>query len=74
METLLNILYLEDDPFDVKLVVAKLEQASLDCRVTCAQTRGEFEKALEKGRVDIILADYRLPLYDGMSALLLCES
>jgi two-component system sensor histidine kinase/response regulator len=73
METSIQIVYLEDDPADAELVQAKLEEAGLACRITLAQTRAEFETALGDGGTDIILADYRLPMYDGMSALRLAH-
>jgi PAS domain S-box-containing protein len=69
MQTLRHILHLEDDPMDVELVRARLEENDLACRITRVQTRVEFEAALGEDRLDIILADYRLPAYDGLSAL-----
>ncbi len=71
MHTMIRMLHLEDDPADAELVQAALAQAGLACRITRVQTRGEFERALRDDGTDIILADYRLPSYDGMSALLL---
>jgi two-component system cell cycle sensor histidine kinase/response regulator CckA len=73
METLIHMLHLEDDPADSELVQATLAEAGLACRITRAQTRGEFETGLRDGGTDIILADYRLPTYDGMSALRLAH-
>jgi PAS domain S-box-containing protein len=73
METLIHILHLEDDPADVKLVQAALAEAGLACRIICVQTRDEFETGLGEGGMDIILADLRLPTYDGMSALRLAH-
>ena len=69
METLIYMLHLEDDPADAEIVQATLAQAGLACRITWVRTRHEFETARINGRTDIILADYRLPTYDGMSAL-----
>lgn len=69
MEPLINILHLEDDPADAELVQAKLAEAGLACRIAVVQTRDAFETALRDGGIDIILADYQLPMYDGMSAL-----
>ena len=69
METLINILHLEDDPADAELVQTMLSEADFDCRIIPARTRDEFETALLDDEIDIILADYRLPTYDGMSAL-----
>ncbi len=73
MKPLIRILHLEDDPNDVEFVQAKLEEAGLTCRVTAVQARDEFEKALRQDGYDIILADFRLPMYDGMSALRLAQ-
>lgn len=73
MNPLIRILYLEDEPADVELVEAKLEEAGLSTQITRAETRDEFDEALRKDECDIILADYRLPMYDGMSALQLAQ-
>jgi PAS domain S-box-containing protein len=73
MDPLIRILHLEDDPADVELVQAKLEDAGLACRITRVQTRDEFGEALRQDENDIILADYQLPMYDGMSALQLVQ-
>jgi PAS domain S-box-containing protein len=69
METMIHMLLLEDDAADAELVQATLAEAGLACRITRVQTRDEFETALRHGGTEIILADYRLPMYDGMSAL-----
>jgi DNA-binding response OmpR family regulator len=73
METLIQILHLEDDPADAELVQVTLAQAGLACSITQAQTQAEFATGLRDGGTDIILADYRLPAYDGMSALRLAH-
>jgi two-component system, NtrC family, sensor kinase len=73
MESLIHILHLEDDPADAELVKAQIEEAGLSCRITRVQTRDEFDEALRQNGYDIILADYRLPMYDGMSALQLAK-
>jgi signal transduction histidine kinase len=63
------MLHLEDDPADAELIRAKIEAVGLACRISRVQTRDEFDHALKRGGYDIILADYRLPMYDGLSAL-----
>jgi signal transduction histidine kinase/CheY-like chemotaxis protein len=65
----LQILLLEDDPADAGLVQGFLEADQLACEITCVQTRAAFMAALEKSNIDLILADYRLPSFDGLSAL-----
>jgi DNA-binding NtrC family response regulator len=64
-----RILHLEDDAADAELAQAMFESAGLVCQITRVQTRDEFELALLKGGFDVILADFRLPMFDGMSAL-----
>ncbi|MFH2066136.1 MAG: ATP-binding protein [Pseudomonadota bacterium] len=73
MKPFIRVLHLEDDRADAELVQAMLAEAGLVCRITLAQTRDEFETALRDGGTDIILADYSLPMYDGMSALRLAH-
>ncbi len=69
MTSLIHVLHLEDDAMDAELIQTRLEEADLACRITRVQTRDEFEHALQQDKLDIILADYRLPAYDGMSAM-----
>jgi PAS domain S-box-containing protein len=71
METMIHILHLEDDPLDGELVHAKLVEGGLAFRIARVETRDEFERALRQDPLDIILADYQLPTYDGMAALVL---
>ena len=70
----LRILLLEDDPGDVQLIQELLEVDHFDCEVTRVQTRPEFLAALESAEIDLILADYKLPSFDGLSALKLAQS
>jgi signal transduction histidine kinase/DNA-binding NarL/FixJ family response regulator len=65
----LRILLLEDNNGDAALIQELLEADQFVCDVTRAQTRAEFIAALEGGGIDLILADYQLPSFDGMSAL-----
>jgi signal transduction histidine kinase/CheY-like chemotaxis protein len=65
----LRILYLEDDTKDAELVQATLEAANVACSVTRVETHPEFLGLLERGGFDLILADYTLPSFDGISAL-----
>ena len=69
MKSLLRILYLEDDRNDVELVQEKLEGEVFTCNITHVETKSDFIAALEEGGFDIILADYSLPSFDGLSAL-----
>jgi len=68
-EKCIQILHLEDDPADAELIQATLDTADLACRIKRVQTSTEFGDELNMGGYDLILADYRLPSYDGLSAL-----
>jgi PAS domain S-box-containing protein len=65
----LRILYLEDDPKDAELVQAMLGAEGVACEVTRVETRADFVASLERDGFDLILADYSLPSFDGISAL-----
>jgi PAS domain S-box-containing protein len=73
MSQMIHILHLEDDPVDADLIREKIEAAGLICQIVIVQTRDEFDTALRQGGHDIILADFQLPRYDGMSALRLAQ-
>jgi PAS domain S-box-containing protein len=65
----LKILYLEDDPKDADLVLAMLEAEGVTCRATLVETKADFLASIEQEGIDLILADYSLPTFDGISAL-----
>jgi PAS domain S-box-containing protein len=69
MSTPLRVLHLDDSPLDAQLVQSTLEAGGADCEVTHVKKREEFEAVLERERFDVILCDYVLPGYDGISAL-----
>ena len=69
MTSPLRILHLEDNRHDAELVQAALETEGIVSRVTRVETRADFVASLEQGGFDIILADYTLPAFDGLSAL-----
>ena len=69
MKTPLHILHLEDDPNDAALIQATLEAADIHCTTTRVQDCDGFVAELERGGIDLILSDFRLPTFDGLSAL-----
>ena len=73
MSKILHILHLEDDPADRELVAATLAADGLDCAITPAASREQFEEALGRRSHDVILADEQLPSFDGRSALALAS-
>jgi PAS domain S-box-containing protein len=73
MKSQLRILYLEDDPRDAELVQETLENDGIDCLVKRVETEADFISSLEQGGFDLILADYTLPSFDGLSALKIAQ-
>jgi PAS domain S-box-containing protein len=66
--SVLRILHLEDDRLDADLVEATLAAGGLEAAITRVDDRESFRAALESGQFDVILADYSLPRFDGLSA------
>ncbi len=66
---MIHILHLEDNPLDARLILEKLRDDALEVDVRLVATKRSFEEALEEGPYDLILADYYLPGFDGLSAL-----
>ena len=64
----IRVLHLEDDPLDAALVRETLRADGLACDIVQVDTRASFEQALRDQRFAIILADYSLPSFDGLSA------
>jgi PAS domain S-box-containing protein len=69
----LRILYLEDDPRDTELVQETLASDGIECQVTRVETEADFIASLEQRAFDLILADYTLPSFDGLSALKIAQ-
>lgn len=69
MKQVLRILHLEDDPGDAELVQSILSSEGIDCETLVVASREDFVAALELGGFDLILADFALPAFDGMTAL-----
>ncbi|MEK6743449.1 MAG: response regulator [Nitrospirota bacterium] len=69
MEQKLRILHLEDSRNDAELIRENLADEGIDCDIALVDTREGFVAAIERGGFDLILADYKLPLFDGLSAL-----
>ena len=74
MTSPLRLLYLEDNPTDADLIVATLTEGGISCEAQRVDTREAFIAALKAGQVDMILADYSLPGFDGITALTLART
>jgi PAS domain S-box-containing protein len=68
-----RVLHLEDNENDHVLVAETLCADELICEFTLAKSREEFEVALRRAEYDLIISDFTLPSYDGLTALSLAR-
>jgi PAS domain S-box-containing protein len=64
-----RILHLEDDPLDAALIRGRLDAGGYGDNVDVVPGEAGFRHALATGNYQLILADYRLPGFDGLTAL-----
>lgn len=65
----LQFLILEDNSTDADLILAMLTEGGIVCTAHRVETQDAFVSALKKGQIDMVLADYSLPGFDGIGAL-----
>jgi signal transduction histidine kinase len=65
----LRLLAVEDEPADVELVLRALHKQGLEATADVAQTEAEFTEQVRKNTYDVILADYKLPSWNGMGSV-----
>ena len=65
----IRILILEDNPSDAELVLLELRKGNLAFTSKQVDTKETFLKELSEFTPDLVLSDYSLPSFDGLSAL-----
>ncbi len=65
----LRVLLVEDEPADAELALRTLRQAGFDASADVAQTVEEFIDLVRKNSYDVVLADYKLPNWNGMESV-----
>jgi|CZKU01.1.fsa_nt_gi signal transduction histidine kinase len=65
----LSVLLVEDSVDDASLVVRELERGGFVPTIDRVETQAAFNMALASGTWDVIISDYTLPQYSGLSAL-----
>lgn len=71
MESILKILFVEDIPGDAELMWHELKKNKIAFTKILVDNRDDYIDTLDKFEPDIIISDYLLPQFNGMSALLL---
>ena len=70
MEKELRILVLEDTPTDAELQLRELRRNGIAHSARRVETEEEFLREMVSSAPDLILADYSLPAFDGITALI----
>jgi len=70
----IDILMIEDVATDAELAVHQLRRDGMDVRMRRVETREQFAAALQAATPDVIVSDYSLPHFDGLSALALART
>jgi diguanylate cyclase (GGDEF)-like protein/PAS domain S-box-containing protein len=65
----LKVLILEDVDTEAELTARQLKRAGISCTIRRVDTAETFVQQLDEFAPDIILSDFSLPHYDGLSAL-----
>ena len=68
-KTRLKVLLLEDLPRDIELIRELLIDSGFDLHMECTDKRSKVHLLASGGNYDIILADFKLPGFDGFAAL-----
>jgi diguanylate cyclase (GGDEF)-like protein/PAS domain S-box-containing protein len=63
------VLFVEDIETDAELALRRLRMDGMECTATRVETENALVIALRTGDYDLILSDFSLPTFDGLSAL-----
>jgi DNA-binding response OmpR family regulator len=69
MDRRIKVLLVEDSQADAELTLYELKKNGVDCVSRRVETRTEMIRELKAFGPDIILGDFTLPQFDGLSAL-----
>ncbi len=65
----LRVLLIEDSEADAELTIRRLNAAGFKCIARCVMGESDMRRELKAALPDIILSDFSIPGFDGMTAL-----
>jgi DNA-binding NtrC family response regulator len=65
----LRVLLIEDSEPDAELTIRRLKAAGFNCSYRCVVNERDMRRELKACRPDLILSDFSIPGFNGMSAL-----
>ena len=74
MKLKIRILMIEDSEADKELILLELRRGGYEPDYECVETSAAMRKALTERQWDIILSDYAMPHFDGLSALRILQT
>ncbi len=69
MKNKIKVLHIDDSPLDRQLVIDALKNEHDQFEVFSASTKSSFEKLLKEREYDIVLSDFNILGFDGLSVL-----
>src|SRR5689334_5242581 len=70
----LRVLHLEDNAVEAELIRNQLAQDELDATFKTVVTESEFRRALVDFSPQVVLSDFSLPGFDGLTALTIARA
>jgi DNA-binding response OmpR family regulator len=65
----IRLLFVEDEPAEAELSIRYVRRAGIQCIGRRVETEAALRDALRDFKPDIVLSDFTLPSFDGLSAL-----
>ncbi len=65
----IRVLFIEDNPLDVELLVRHIKKSGFDIEYESLDSLSEVEKCISKTSFDICICDFKLPGFSGLDAL-----
>jgi PAS domain S-box-containing protein len=73
-DTHYKILIAEDMPLDVELTQREVKKVLSNCSYRIVETEEDYLRELEEFKPDIVLSDYSMPSFDGLTAVRLAKT